>query len=650
MSYFLGLAYKIYDSYKEINPATLTGAIDVLVVKQEDGSYRSSPFHVRFGKFGVFKSRYNVVDIEINGEPVPDLHMKLGEAGEAFFVESSNDGGDDACDAYDSPPPAPIVKSVVEEPKQIVVEEQQPRMIVVETEEIDLINIEESNEVINKRNPSNSIEFGNVIVTDCTNIINLPPQTPSPPTPPSIIKIQENKLPVPTTISYFSDGENDVTPEPTSPLSSRPPSPKSDSETAVIASEVVAKMNTEWNWNWGELPEKTVQSPTIDETKKTPGAAGGVYLHDTDKLDAEMAALYINQSKNNALSKSTTQLLLKDGGCSEGEDSRQQSPIQPNMLINDLQISLCGGLQHQQDNYEELFQQNLVSFDKFQEEIGTITTNQSLVIKLNGRYFNWQTAGPIILSALVFQKPISNESVSQLVEINMPKPSKVNKIEQKKKLWGFPSFFHKNEATAASKSEDSIKKPIAINIVTNNTANSPPPAPPLTPASKQQTKQRRRFISTRLSSEHIKKLNLKPGANEITYSITTAYQGTTKVESFIFLWNYDDKIVVSDIDGTITKSDVLGHFLPMFGKDWSQRGITDLFSAIERNSYKFMYLSARAIGQSKLTRDYLRSINQDGLTLPDGPLFVTPQSLFKAFQKEVIEKKPQEFKISCLVS
>lgn len=36
------------------------------------------------------------VDIEINGEPV-DLHMKLGDNGEAFFVQESdeNEVGDD---------------------------------------------------------------------------------------------------------------------------------------------------------------------------------------------------------------------------------------------------------------------------------------------------------------------------------------------------------------------------------------------------------------------------------------------------------------------------------------------------------------------------------------------------------------------------
>ena len=47
--------------YNEINSATLTGAIGVVVVKQEDGSYVSSPFHVRFGKMGVLRAREKVV-------------------------------------------------------------------------------------------------------------------------------------------------------------------------------------------------------------------------------------------------------------------------------------------------------------------------------------------------------------------------------------------------------------------------------------------------------------------------------------------------------------------------------------------------------------------------------------------------------------
>lgn len=46
--------------YSGINGATLTGAIDVVVVEQNDGSFKCSPFHVRFGKLGVLRSREKV--------------------------------------------------------------------------------------------------------------------------------------------------------------------------------------------------------------------------------------------------------------------------------------------------------------------------------------------------------------------------------------------------------------------------------------------------------------------------------------------------------------------------------------------------------------------------------------------------------------
>ncbi|OXA56816.1 Phosphatidate phosphatase LPIN3 [Folsomia candida] len=80
--------------YSGINGATLTGAIDVVVVEQEDGSFKCSPFHVRFGKLGVLRSKEKVVDIEVNGVSAP-IRMKLGDSGEAFFVEVDFDLDDE---------------------------------------------------------------------------------------------------------------------------------------------------------------------------------------------------------------------------------------------------------------------------------------------------------------------------------------------------------------------------------------------------------------------------------------------------------------------------------------------------------------------------------------------------------------------------
>ena len=49
-------------------------------------------------------------------------------------------------------------------------------------------------------------------------------------------------------------------------------------------------------------------------------------------------------------------------------------------------------------------------------------------------------------------------------------------------------------------------------------------------------------------------LGLKEGeSNEVTFSVTTAYQGTARCVAYIYVWKWDDRIIVSDIDGTVTR-------------------------------------------------------------------------------------------------
>lgn len=49
---------------------------------------------------------------------------------------------------------------------------------------------------------------------------------------------------------------------------------------------------------------------------------------------------------------------------------------------------------------------------------------------------------------------------------------------------------------------------------------------------------------------------------------------TEEINLKIFLWDHSEKIVISDIDGTITKSDILGQILPK----WIHEGVTKLFT------------------------------------------------------------------------
>ncbi|CAG8671876.1 9194_t:CDS:2, partial [Paraglomus occultum] len=110
----------------------------------------------------------------------------------------------------------------------------------------------------------------------------------------------------------------------------------------------------------------------------------------------------------------------------------------------------------------------------------------------------------------------------------------------------------------------------------------------------------------RLTSDQLKSLNLKKGMNTVSFSVTSSYQGRATCYAKIFFWDYDTHVVISDIDGTITKSDALGHLYAMIGRDWTHSGVAKLYTDIHNNGYEILYLTSRAIGQADYTRDYLK--------------------------------------------
>ena len=150
------------------------------------------------------------------------------------------------------------------------------------------------------------------------------------------------------------------------------------------------------------------------------------------------------------------------------------------------------------------------------------------------------------------------------------------------------------------------------------------------------------------SSHQLKELELKQGRNEICFISKTSSSGVQTLKSSIYLWPCTSKIVISDVDGTITRSDVLGQVLPFLGRDWTHEGVIDLFTEITKRGYKIVYLTARAIGQSTMTKNYLDSLIQEKKALPEGPLFMSPDGLFTSFKREVIERKPHLLKIPLL--
>lgn len=152
----------------------------------------------------------------------------------------------------------------------------------------------------------------------------------------------------------------------------------------------------------------------------------------------------------------------------------------------------------------------------------------------------------------------------------------------------------------------------------------------------------------RPSVSQLQKMNLKYGRNRIVFTVNSALQGMQSVESSIFLLRSETRLVVSDIDGTITKSDVLGTLMPLLGRDWSHAGVARLYASIAANGFQMIYLTSRAIGQANITRSYIRGLKQDGQYLPEGPILMSPDRLMASFRREVIDRQPQLFKITSL--
>jgi len=107
--------------------------------------------------------------------------------------------------------------------------------------------------------------------------------------------------------------------------------------------------------------------------------------------------------------------------------------------------------------------------------------------------------------------------------------------------------------------------------------------------------------------------------------------------------------VISDIDGTITKSDALGHVFNMIGRDWTHLGVAKLYTEIVANGYNIMYLTSRSIGQADTTRAYLANVVQEGgFKLPKGPTIMSPDRTIAALRREIYLRKPEVFKMACL--
>ncbi|XP_044473955.1 phosphatidate phosphatase PAH1-like isoform X2 [Mangifera indica] len=316
------------------------------------------------------------------------------------------------------------------------------------------------------------------------------------------------------------------------------------------------------------------------------------------------------------------------------------------------EISLCGnelrtgmGL----DAAAEAFDSHRISEDEFRCNAASITKNENLVVRFKERYFLWEKAAPFVLGMAAFglELPVDPKDA---VPVEQKDTQKFKDDEsgitstpsgRRWRLWPIPFRRVKTlEHTSSNLSSEEAfvdTESGSVNLQETSAPDGNVESP------------HKQFIRTNVpTNEQIASLNLKDGQNMITFSFSTRVLGKQQVDAHIYLWKWNARIVISDVDGTITKSDVLGQFMPLVGKDWTQSGVAKLFSAIKENGYQLLFLSARAIVQAYLTRSFLLNLKQDGKALPNGPVVISPDGLFPSLYREVIRRAPHEFKIACL--
>ena len=298
-------------------------------------------------------------------------------------------------------------------------------------------------------------------------------------------------------------------------------------------------------------------------------------------------------------------------------------------------------------NMQGEFIKKVVSQDQFFKDPWKIINNPNLAIKYHNQIFTSKVIIPMMFSQLVYGQPLPEEIVNKLTEGQdghlfwKTKHKDAYRIDLEQ-LSQISTENDSSENKNLNYNSDGGIVADKFNTLNDNNNLSDTSS---TSVDKNIKKKFRMKKSSKLPSHIIEKFDLKEGMNEIQYIV----DGFT-INSNIYLWNYSDKIVISDFDGTVTRSDVIGQIGVYFGLDWTHKYIAKLYSHIVNNGYKMLYVTARTMYMQTSTKNSLNNIKQDGFSMPIGPMMMNESGYVDAIKTEIIDKVPQEFKIECLLN
>ncbi|KAL7270924.1 lipin Ned1 [Rhizina undulata] len=523
MQYVRSISGSVSKTWNSINPATLSGAIDVIVVEQENGDLACSPFHVRFGKFSLLRPYEKKVEFRVNGEKT-DYSMKLGEGGEAFFVfeTSSSVPVDLQTSPLVSPATSPRSVATIPDPTSL----QEP----------DYLDIGDTG----SRGLTKDAASGVISINNTRRV--------------------------------RSDYGGTLTPYSSSPETARPASGDWSGTDLNLerstSEEILPSSGRRYTLSGQDHPTRTRSPPPLDQA----------------------AAVERALALSRKLSISNIRTHITDKG--------------------DLMLDMHG-----------------YKYDQDESNQAELVARKILAEELDGDYDIGSLIGAdrdgnlwIYSSEEAKEQAIRNHGMTLVMDVSSDA--------------GYSSDDAKSDCSSGSGNEREKRL---------QQLSTPPSTPPMSRQDSSGDPAINYAKTLRLTSSQLKSLNLKPGANAISFSVNRA-----TCNAFMYVWKYDVPIVISDIDGTITKSDALGHILTVIGRDWTHLGVAKLYTDIVANGYHILYLTSRSVGQADSTRNYLNGVVQEKYKLPKGPVIMSPDRTFHALRREVYLRKPEVFKMACL--
>ncbi|KAK8713808.1 hypothetical protein V6N13_149017 [Hibiscus sabdariffa] len=603
------------------------GAVDIIVVQQPDGTFWSTPWYVRFGKFqGVLKGAKKVVGIAVNGVEV-DFHMCLDNSGQAYFLREvdSGEGNETSGDFKDSNG-GMVSDSEVAQLRDECDGTSQNRLERVESDTMfydfqddqlpqeDLVNLSEYDS--GQYEGLDNVCFGEaqglgsevVLFSVDGHIITAHVSASDE----SVENVQTSKpqfhigpgegTPFGEGNGEFNSGDNVLDADYICKLNSV--APKDSSVRQCDVEDASVHVNKDVFRSYHELSEhgrhgKNTNSEEIDSPLQAQSSQDKPPRSPPESCETETGA--ISDSRNGfpdlpierktsetdfmGSNNASVNMVVND---SELRDERfGTSAVTEGMNVS-LQSHALEDKSSEIENVEiettctkeitaEVFEAHRILEDEYKNNAMSIIEDESSKPKADG---SMVTSAPSSRRWRLWSSSLTRDKTHEKSSNNLPTEDVFLDIESS--LQDSPSDLI---PASTGRIESPGKKFARTNIPTN---------------------------------EHIASLNLKDGQNMTTFSFSTRVLGTQHVDAHLYLWKWNAKSVISDVDGTITKSDVLGQFMPLVGRDWTQIGVAHLFSAIK----------------AYLTRNFLLNLKQDGKALPTGPVVISSDGLFPSLYRE----------------